>query len=88
MEKIETRSLVTRAADLVTGRSLMAAAIGGASALPMLAHAQSSPDPFDAAVATITTKVSAYGAALVALAAVGVVFYVAIKFVKKIPKAA
>lgn len=87
MEKIETRSLVTRAADLVTGRSLMAAAIGGASALPMLAHAQST-DPFDTAVATITTKVGAYGAALVGLAAVGVVFYVAIKFVKKIPKAA
>lgn len=45
-------------------------------------------DPFTSAVGDITTKVTTYGGALVGLAAVAVAFYVAIKFVKKIPKAA
>jgi len=49
--------------------------------------AQSS-DPFTTAMTDITTRVGTYGAALVGLSAVAVVFYVAMKFVKKIPKAA
>lgn len=44
-------------------------------------------DPFDAAMTTATTKVGAYAAALVGLAAVSVVFMIAIKYVKKIPRA-
>lgn len=49
--------------------------------------AQGVTDPFDTALATATTKVGAYAAALVGLAAVGVVFMIAIKYVKRIPRA-
>jgi hypothetical protein len=57
-------------------------------ALPaaMAAHAEAG-DPFDAAVSTVTTKVGTYGAALVGVSAAAVVFMVAIKYVKKIPRA-
>jgi len=41
-------------------------------------------DPFDTAVSDITVRVESYGGALVALAAVGVVFMVGMKYVKKI----
>ena len=58
-----------------------------ATSLPVLAFAQAT-DPFDTALDTITTKVEAYGGALVGLAAVAVVFFVGIKYVKKITKAA
>ncbi|WP_288254884.1 hypothetical protein [uncultured Hydrogenophaga sp.] len=44
-------------------------------------------DPFDTALATATTKVGAYAAALVGLGAVAVVFMIALKYVKKIPRA-
>ena len=44
-------------------------------------------DPFDAALATATTKVGSYAAALVGLSAVAVVFMIAIKYVKRIPRA-
>lgn len=53
---------------------------------PVLASAQVT-DPFDAALTTATTKVTSYAGALVGLAAVAVVFMIAIKYVKKIPKA-
>jgi hypothetical protein len=57
----------------------------GAAAMLLTGIAMATPaDPFDAAVATATTKVQGYGAALVGLAAVGVVFMIAIKYVKKI----
>ncbi|MDN4590217.1 hypothetical protein DBA29_17125 [Xenophilus aerolatus] len=52
-----------------------------------LASFAQSTDPFDSAVGSITTKVAAYGAALVVLAASAVGFFVAIKYVKKIPRA-
>lgn len=57
-------------------------------ALPatMAAHAQA-VDPFDTAVTQVTGKVGSYGAALVGVAAAAVVFMVAIKYVKKIPRA-
>lgn len=54
--------------------------------VPFLASAQS-VDPFDTALATATTKVTSYAGAMVGLAAVSVVFLIAIKYVKKIPKA-
>lgn len=58
-----------------------------ALALPVLASATPA-DPFDSALANATDKVGDYGAALVGLAAVGVVFMIAIKYVKKIRGAA
>ena len=51
------------------------------------AFAQTAGDPFDTALTTATTKVSSYAAALVGLAAVSVVFMIAIKYVKKLPRA-
>lgn len=45
-------------------------------------------DPFQSAADTITEKINTYGAALVGIAAVGVVFWVGIKYVKKISGAA
>lgn len=60
--------------------------IVAATSLPVLAMAQST-DPFDTALATATTKVGQYAAALVGLAAVAVVFMIAIKYVKRIPRA-
>ena len=45
-------------------------------------------DAFDAAVTAATTDIAGMGAALVGLAAVGVVFMIAIKYVKKIRGAA
>lgn len=56
-------------------------------AAPVLASATPS-DPFTTAMATATDKVEEYAAALVGLAAVGVVFMIAIKYVKKIRGAA
>lgn len=61
-------------------------AAGLALTLPAAAYAQTA-DPFDATVAAITTKITSYGGSLVVLSGVAVAFYVAIKFVKKIPKA-
>lgn len=55
--------------------------------LPVLAFAQAT-DPFTDSVATATTKIGVYGAALVVLAAVGVVFKIGIKYVKRISGAA
>ena len=52
----------------------------------MLAHAQET-DPFTAAMTEATTKVSTYAAALVGLGAVAVIFMIALKYVKKIPRA-
>jgi len=66
---------------------LRASVIGAGLLAPVLSMAQTT-DPFDAAVASVTTKVTAYGGALVTFAAVSVAFFVAIKYVKKIPRAA
>ena len=52
----------------------------------MAANAQST-DPFDTAVSAVIAKVATYGGALVGVAAAAVVFMVAIKYVKKIPRA-
>ncbi len=61
----------------------------GATGLMLTGAAMAqSTDPFEVAVTEVTGKVETYGAALVGVAAVAVVFFVAIKYVKKISKAA
>lgn len=65
-----------------------ALAVVSAATLPLAVFAQTAPvDPFTAAMTEATTKVGAYAAALVGLGAVAVVFLIALKYVKKIPKA-
>lgn len=54
---------------------------------PVLAFAQAT-DPFADAVSDLTTKITTWGAALAGLAAVGVGFMVAVKYIKKIRGAA
>lgn len=71
----------------VADLGLRAAVVSSVALAPVLASAQEVTDPFDTALATATTKVGAYAAALVGLAAVGVVFMIAIKYVKRIPRA-
>ncbi len=57
-------------------------------AAPVLSFAQTAgTDPFDAALTTVTEKTGAYAAALVGVSAVAVVFMVAMKYVKKLPRA-
>lgn len=57
---------------------------------PVAAFAQSSggSSAFNAAVQSASADIATYGAALVGVAAVGVVFMIAIKYVKKIRGAA
>lgn len=62
------------------------AGIALVGALPVLASAQT--DPFTDAIGDATTKVGTYAAALVTLGAVAVLFMIALKYVKKIPRAA
>lgn len=61
--------------------------LGVALTAPVLSFAQST-DPFAAAVTDVTAKVTTYAGALVGVAAVGVAFMVAVKYVKKIRGAA
>lgn len=68
-------------------RKLRNAGLVLASSAPVLALAQAT-DPFDDAMTQATTAVSSYAAALVGLAAVSVVFMIAVKYVKKIRGAA
>lgn len=63
-----------------------AGAMVGAALVAVPAMAQVT-DPFDTALAEATTKVGGYAAALVGLGAVAVIFMVALKYVKKIPRA-
>lgn len=59
-----------------------------ATVAPVAAFAQTTADPFNDALTEITANVTTYGGALVGLAAVGVVFMIAIKYVKKLRGAA
>lgn len=59
-----------------------------ASVSPFAVFAQEATDPFQDALTNITANVTTYGGALVGLAAVGVVFMIAIKYVKKLRGAA
>lgn len=67
------------------------AAIAAIVVTPLLyvsAFAQSvAADPFDTALATVTTSTTKYASALVGVAAIAVVFMIAIKYVKKLPRA-
>lgn len=62
----------------------LAASVLVVSSVPVMAQ---TTDPFDTAMAEATTKVGAYAAALVGLGAVAVIFMIALKYVKKIPRA-
>lgn len=68
-------------------RNNAARAVVAVATLPLAIARAQAADPFDAAVTEVTTKVGTYGAALVGVAAAAVVFMVAIKYVKKIPRA-
>lgn len=64
--------------------------IGSLATLPVLAMADGAPSAatvFNSALSDATTAVGTYAAALVGLAAVGVVFMIAVKYVKKIRNA-
>jgi TrbC/VIRB2 pilin len=60
-------------------------AVALVSSVPAFAQ---TADPFDAAVTAMSGKVTSYGTGLVALALVGVGFMIAIKYVKKLSRAA
>jgi type IV secretory pathway VirB2 component (pilin) len=68
-------------------RNYLRAGVAATAAMAS-AGAFAQTDPFDTALSEISTKVEGYGGALVGLAAVTVVFFVAIKYVKKINHAA
>lgn len=61
------------------------AVVGGVASVAAFAQAA---DPFNTVLTEVTGKVGTYAAALVGLAAVGVGFMVAVKYVKKIRGAA
>jgi hypothetical protein len=67
-------------------RGYLRAGVGVAAAVPVLASAAPA-DPFDTVIASATDKVEAYAGALVGFAGVAVVFMLAIKYIKKIPRA-
>jgi hypothetical protein len=66
--------------------SLNRAVAALAFSAPVLAFAQAA-DPFTTAMTDATEKVGTYAAALVGLSAVAVIFLIAMKYVKKIPRA-
>lgn len=74
-----------RVADLLSGRSLAVAVL--TFGVPVFSFAQA-VDPFDSALTAATAKVGTYAAALVGLSAVAVIFMIAMKYVKRIPRAA
>jgi len=62
--------------------------LGAVAAVASVGAFAQSASTFDTALTTVTTNVTSYAGALVGLAAVGVGFMVAIKYVKKIRGAA
>lgn len=68
-------------------RGYLRAGVAVGTGLASVGAFAQSVDPFDTAMSTATTKVTSYAGALVTLSAVAVVFMIAIKYVKKIPKA-
>lgn len=70
----------------VSGAYFKTGMVAASALVPVLSFAQAT-DPFDAAIAEATTKVGSYAAALVGLSAVAVVFMIAMKYVKRIPRA-
>lgn len=68
------------AAQTRIGARELALVVG--TSLPALAFAQG--DPFATAAADVQEKITEYGGTLVAVAAVAIAFFVAIKYLKKI----
>lgn len=72
--------------EAVSRGYLRVGAVVGSAVLALPAMAQTA-DPFDTAIAEATTKITAYASALVPLSAIAVLFIIAIKYIKKIPRA-
>jgi len=70
----------------VLSNGYLRAGVAVTTFLPVVASAQSS-DPFEQAMETAGQRVASYAGALVGLAAIAVVFMIAVKYVKKIPRA-
>lgn len=79
------RNLYLKAREAVS-RNCLRVSVALVAGVPVLASAQTT-DPFDTALTEATTRVGGYAAALVGLSAVAVVFMIAMKYVKKIPRA-
>ena len=78
---------MNRSFSVLRTKTVRAAALVSGAMLSGAVFAQSVTDPFEAALSTVTTKVTSYAGSLVGLAAVAVVFMVAIKYVKQLPQA-
>ena len=76
---------IKRAGQAISNKS-RELAVAVLVALPVLAQAQTA-DPFTAAMTDATAKVGLYSVALVGLSAVSVIFMIAMKYVKRIPRA-
>lgn len=84
--KFDMKEKLQALRQLALNNAARAVVVVGTLPVALAARAQST-DPFDTAVADVGTKVASYGAALVGVAAASVAFWVAIKYVKKIPRA-
>lgn len=72
--------------QLTKARAGQLIALASTAVLSVAAQAQTT-DPFTTAMTDATTKVTTYAGALVGLGAVAVIFMIALKYVKKIPRA-
>lgn len=84
--KFDMKEKLQALRQMALNNAARAVVVVGTLPVALAARAQST-DPFDTAVADVGTKVASYGAALVGVAAASVAFWVAIKYVKKIPRA-
>lgn len=80
------RELTAKGYDKAAGAYRNAGILAATVLVPALSFAQAT-DPFDVAITEATTKVGSYAPALVGLSAVAVVFMIAMKYVKRIPRA-
>lgn len=81
--QLAVRTSAARVRDVA--RNVVAAVSTGLLSAAVFAQ---ETDPFDAVMTAQKANVGKYAAALVTLAAVGVGFMIAVKYVKKIPRAA
>lgn len=72
--------------SMLNVRRIRAAVVGTVLTAPAVVFANTT-DPFQTALTEATAKVGSYAAALVGLGAVAVIFMIALKYVKKIPRA-
>lgn len=80
------RELTAKGYNRAAGAYRELGIVSAVALVPAVSFAQAT-DPFDTALTEATTKVSSYAAALVGLSAVAVVFMIAMKYVKRIPRA-